>query len=91
MMSYFTTCCTRCIIPLIALEISSAFFAWSRRNSKMTSSSLNKYVFVVHRCTNTYIEYNVLLVAFQGLNDKLVFAEMLNREFLGLMTAQLKK
>ena len=81
----------KCIIPLITLDISSAFFAWLRRNSKMTSSSLNKYVFVVHCCTNAYIEYNVLLVAFQGLNDKLVFAEMLNREFLGLMTPQLKK
>ena len=81
----------KCIIPLITLDISSAFFAWLRRNSKMTSSSLNKYVFVVQQCTKTYIEYNVLLVAFQGLNDKLVFAEMLNREFLGLMTGQLEK
>ena len=36
------------LIPLITLDISSAFFAWLRRNSKMTSSSLNKYVFVVH-------------------------------------------
>ena len=90
-MCYVMIWCVKCTIPLIALEISSAFFAWSRRNLKMTSSSLNKYVFVVHRCTNAYIKYDVLLVAFQGLNDKLVFAETLNREFLGLMKDQLKK
>ena len=49
-------------------------------------TSMYKYVHYL-----MYIKYNVLLVAFQGLNDKLVFAEMLNREFLGLMTPQLKK